>query len=419
MPTRPAVLLLPLLIVPLAADDWPAWRGPTGQGQSAEKDLPLTWDGKTGKNVLWKVPLLPDKARPDQNQSSPIAHGGRVWVAVSYWPDGVEPKGNAPEHHVRCHQADDGKLVWDATVPPGPWKLTDLRGGYTAPTPATDGTRVFVAFGSAVLAALDRDGKVAWRQELVPHDFDVAMAVSPVVVGELVLLVCDFTDAKKSRLLAFDRATGEKKWERSRAGHGFCHSTPTPATVAGKPLLLVAGAKALEGLDPATGETLWTADAAGDTVSPVLGGGVVYLDSGRGSKGVAIDPTGTGNVTKTHTRWTVASVPQGFSSPVVVGEHLYRLHSPGTLTCRKLSDGEVVYQERLTGAATASSPIATADGRIYCASAGKSFVVQSGPTFKLLATSDLDDASQASPAVADGRLFLKGSKWLWCVGAKE
>lgn len=412
-------LVLILVLSPLRAEDWPGWRGPTGQGQSREKGLPLTWDGKTGTNVLWKMPLLPEgTVRPDQNQSSPIVQGERVWVTLSYWPEGTEPKGNPPEHHALSFSTRDGKRLSDTRVPPGPWKLTDLRGGYTAPTPACDGSRVYVAFGSAVLAALDLEGKLLWRREIVPHAFDVAMAVSPVIVGETVILVCDFTDAKKSRLLAFDCKTGEPKWEQSRAGQGFCHSTPVLATVQGMPQLLIAGAGKLQGVDPASGQVRWSCDAVGDTVSPVLGQGVVYIDSGRGSAGYAIDPTGMGNVTATHTRWKINPVPQGFSSPVIVGEHLYRLHNPGTLTCRTLSEGKIVYQERLPGVSIASSPIATADGRIYCASSGKSFVVQAGPSFKLLATNDLDDPSQTSPAIAGGKLFLKGSRWLWCVGAK-
>src|SRR5207253_4194363 len=133
----------------------------------------------------------------------------------------------------------------------------------------------------------------------------------------------------------------------------------------GKPQLLVAASNALQGADPANGKVLWWCEAKGDTVSPVMGGGLVYCDSGRGGPGVAVDPTGTGNVTKTHLKWKLAQVPEGFSSPVIVGEYLYRLHSPEVLKCFRLASGEVVYEERLTGVSTASSPVVTADGRLY------------------------------------------------------
>src|SRR5207244_2315409 len=108
--------------------------------------------------ILWKALLLDsDKVRRDQNQSSPIVRGQRVFVTISFWPAGVSEK-EYPEHHVQCYRVADGKRLWDVVVAPGPWKLTDLRGGYTAPTPACDGQRLYVWFGSSVLAALDLDG---------------------------------------------------------------------------------------------------------------------------------------------------------------------------------------------------------------------------------------------------------------------
>jgi outer membrane protein assembly factor BamB len=401
------------------AADWPGWRGPTGMGHADEKDLPLSWGGRGGLNVRWKAPLpgQDGKAEQDKNQSSPIVRRGRVFVTASYWP-GKQDARQFPEHHVACYRAEDGKLLWDTRVPPGPWRLTDLRGGYTAPTPAADDERVYVVFGSAVIAALDHDGKLVWRKEIVPYKFDVALAASPVLFEDAVLLQCDQLD-KQSRMLALDRKTGALKWEQTRPTVGFSHSTPVLADVGGKRQLLVAASNAVQGVDPASGKVLWWCEGQGDTVSPVLGAGLVYLDSGRGGPGVAVDPTGSGDVTRTHRKWTVRQMPEGFSSPVVVGDYLYRLHSPGILKCIRLATGEVVYAERLAGVSTASSPVATPDGRIYLASAGKSYVVKAGPKFEMLATSDLGDGSQASPAVAGGRMFLKGRTRLYCIAEKK
>jgi outer membrane protein assembly factor BamB len=400
------------------AGDWPGWRGPTGMGVSPEKDLPLTWGGKDNENVLWKMSLpgQDGKARQDQNQSSPVVKNGRVFVTASYWPAGVEQK-EYPEHHVACYRADDGKLFWDVKVEPGPWKLSDLRGGYTAPTPAADGERVYVLFGSSVLAALDFDGKEVWRKEIKPFTFDVAVGCSPVLYGETVIVQCDQVE-KNSRLLAFDRKTGEVKWEKKRPEVGFAHSTPVLAEINGKTQLLVAASNAVQGVDPADGSVLWRCDATGDTVSPVYGGGLVYLDGGRGGPGAAVDPAGEGDVTKTHRKWKIDNVPEGFSSPVIVGDCLYRLHNPGILHCWKLATGEEVFARRLEGVSTASSPVTTADGRIYAASAGKSYVLQAGPKPDVLAVNDLGDGSPASPAVADGRLYLKGRQYLYCIGKK-
>src|SRR5262245_26126118 len=126
-----------------SAGDWPSWRGPTGQGVCDEKGLPLEWDAKSGKNVLWKAELPGNdgKARQDQNQSSPVVVKGKVFVTASVWPKGVDSK-EFPEHHVLCFDAKSGKPLWDVKVKPGKWsRASDLRGGYTVPTPAADDQR--------------------------------------------------------------------------------------------------------------------------------------------------------------------------------------------------------------------------------------------------------------------------------------
>jgi outer membrane protein assembly factor BamB len=414
-----AVLLL--VVSSLHAGDWPGWRGPTGQGVCQERDLPLSWDARTGKNVLWKAPLPghDGKQRQDQNQSSPIVKKGKVFVTASVWPAGASTK-EFPEHHVLCFDAVKGTPLWDVTVKPGPWsRASDLRGGYTVPTPAADDQRIYVAFGSSVLAALDHAGKELWRKEIVPYDFDVAMASSCVLYRDLVILQLDGIN-RSSRMVAFDTKSGEVKWTQKRPANGFSHSTPVLVKIKDRPMLLVAASNAVQGVDPENGKLIWWCQAAGDTVSPVLGKGLVYCDSGRGGgSGVAVDPTGTGDVTKSHRKWKIDRVPAGFSSPVVVGEQLYRLTDPGVLRSWKMSTGTEVYTHRLPGVATAPSPFTTPEGRIYLASAGKSFVVKAGEKPEVLATNDLGDYSPASAAVADGRIYLKGRKYLWCIGTKE
>ncbi len=418
--------LLLVLVANAHAEDWPGWRGPTGMGQSTEKNLPITWGGKDGKNVLWKAPLYPgtDKVRYDQNQSSPIVKGERVFVTLSYWPAGAVAEKEFPEHHVVCFRTSDGERLWDAKVPPGSWKLTDLRGGYTAPTPTADGERVYVLFGSSVAAALDREGKIVWRKELTPHSFDVAMGVSPILHGDTLLIALDLMN-KSSKLLALDAKTGEVKWEKKRPTADWAHSTPTLAEVKGKKQLLVAAATSLEGLDPATGDTLWSCTSGeakpsriGDTVSPVLAGGLVYVDSGRGGGGIAVDPTGNGDVTKTHLKWKSSKLTESIGSPIVVGEYLFRFQSPDVLHCWQAADGKSVFTERMPGGSAVPSAIATADGRVYFASGGRSYVLKAGPKADILGINELGDPSHASPAVAEGRLYIRGGRNLFCIGNK-
>jgi outer membrane protein assembly factor BamB len=414
----------PLTLASFAGENWPGWRGPTGMGQSDENNLPLTWGGKDLENVLWKVPLFSsEKVKRDQNQSSPIVWGERVIVTTSYWPEGVSQK-EYPEHHVSSFSAKTGAKQWDIVIEPGPWKLTDLRGGYTCSTPACDAERIYVLFGSSVLAAVDHTGKLLWRKEIAPFTFDVAIGTSPVLYENTVLVTCDLA-AKASKLLAFDRKTGDLVWQQQRKVD-WTHSTPVLADFGGKKQLLMASAFGPQGLDPATGQVLWefkTKERVGDTLSPVVKGNLVYVDSGRGGgPGIAVDATGSGDVSATNLRWRITGVPEGFSSPLVIGDFLYRLLRPGVLSCRQWSDGKEVYKERLQGLdpdiSPAISPFATPDGRIYCVSAGKSQVIQAGAKFESLAQNDLGDASRASPAVADGRIPLKGSRFLFCVGKK-
>ncbi len=389
----------------VCAADWPQWRGPTGLGFTSEKNLPVKWGGSNGENILWKSPL----PKGDNPYSSPIVWRDHVFVTTVL--------NNPLEHHVICFQKSDGKQLWDTLVPPGPWHLGDLRCGYGAPTPATDGQRVYVLFGSAVIAALDFKGQIVWRKELQKHNFDVGIGVSPILYQDTVILDCDQTQGTSS-LIAFGKKTGEVKWEVPRPDAGFAHSTPAIVTISSKPQMLVAASGAVQGVDPSNGKVLWWCQAQGDVCTPAFGGGLVFCDSGRGGLGVAVDPTGTGDVTTTHLKWKIPVIPEGFSSPTIVGDLLFRSHNPEILKCIKLATGDIVYSERLPGLATAASPIATAGGVLYFATAGTSYVVKAGAKLEILAKNDLGDENYASAAVSDGMIFLKGRQNLYCIGEK-
>ncbi|MEX2187664.1 MAG: PQQ-binding-like beta-propeller repeat protein [Pirellulales bacterium] len=401
------------------AENWPSFRGPTGMGISGERALPTTWDGKSGKNIVWRAALRPtvDDGKADLNQSSPIVLGDRVIVATAYWPkDGSQKE--TPEQHVTCYATSDGSELWDAVVPPGPWQLTDLRGGYGAPTPATDGERIYVAFGSATLAALDMNGKPLWRRDVENHaSIDVAMASSPVVFEGRVILLSDKNN-KHSTLTAYDGKTGEVAWSQARPDVAFNHSTPTLATIEGKQRMFVAASNALQAIDPTNGEVVWSCATPGDVMSPIFHDGLVYSDSGRGGPGVCVAAGGSGDVTATHVRWRIGNVPEALASPMVAGGMLFRTHNPGVLKCVDWGSGKQVFSARLGGVSMQASPVVTADGLVYFASGGRSVVVRPGESLDIVATNELDDASAASPAVSQGRLFIKGGRYLYCIGTK-
>ncbi|MBI2808566.1 MAG: PQQ-like beta-propeller repeat protein [Planctomycetes bacterium] len=422
---RRSVLQLFLVAICLAAvmpraegEDWPQFRGPTGAGLSSANDLPLHWGGPKNENVVWTADLLGDGI------ASPIVWKNRLFVLnTSRKADDKKIGRQYPEQYVACYDTAQGKLLWNTIVGPGPWKRghnNRAGGGFANCTPATDGQRVYALFGTSVLAALDFDGKVVWRKELIPHRYDMEMATSPILFKNTVIVYCGMQGG--SRLVAFDCRTGDIAWDNNLKDTGYGHNTPLIIQVKGAPQMVLMGAglgpakNAIQSFDPRTGERLWWSAGRGETASPVFAKGFVFCDSGRGGGARLVDPTGTGNVSNTHVKWE-ANVPHALSSPLVVGSHIYRLHDNNTLTCWDIETGKKVYQERVNGLSSSwASPVADSAGRILLANAGTSVVVEAGASFKVLATNKLGDSNHASPAISGGRLYLLGSKRLYAIG---
>ena len=406
-------------------ENWPQFRGPTGLGYTKDAKLPVKWGGKEGKNVLWKSPIV------GKGHASPIVWGERVFVCTARWDGSVKDRKKViPEQHVLCYRTSDGKLLWDRKVPPGKWLRDDFRsgpgGGYAAPTPTTDGKLLYCAFGSSVVAALDFEGKIVWRKEIVPHTFDVTLGSSPILYRDTLILLCAMAKKKDSRIVAFNKADGTVNWERKIAPTAFAHSTPVIIRVGQKDQMIVVASgggdssQGIQSFDPADGKRLWWCKGQGDASSAAFGSGIVYADSGRGGPGTAVAVDGRNNVTKTHVKWTGPRIPEAIGSPIIVGKYVYRLTRNKRVRCWGLADGKEVYSEKLEGISTTwASPIADPDGRIYFASAGKSYVIQSGPKFKVLGVNDLGDGNHPTPAIAGGQIFLVGMKNVYCIGKKS
>jgi outer membrane protein assembly factor BamB len=396
------------------AGNWPGWRGPTGVGHSDEKDLPLTWDGEKNDNVLWSVQL------DGRGYSSPIVWGQRVFVTGALVDRVTEDQPQVPANYVACYEAATGKRLWSTTVPPGAWPKEKPE-NYAVPTPATDGERVYAWFGSshhAVMVAADFDGNVVWSKEF-PGTYGVnpAMASSPVLSGDAVIQLCD-EGRGKGFLVALDKRTGAVKWRRERTGEPYHNSTPALIEVKGKPQLVVNAATALQGLDPSDGRLIWKCAAPiGVGASPAYGAGLVYAEGG-GGPGLCVDPSGEGDVSKTHVRWRIKA-PGAYASPIIVGDYVYRVHKPDLLECWSLKTGATLFSERLRWVSYYASPFATADGRVYFASGRKTYVIQAGPKLQVLAKNDAEVGDDGpSPAVSGGRIFLKSTSRLMCVGKK-
>jgi outer membrane protein assembly factor BamB len=419
-------LILLLVASVVQAGNWPGWRGPTGMGYTAEKDLPLNWDGKTKENLLWKVPL------GGIGNSSPVVWGDRVFVTVSKKQTNAEQDAKIiPEHWVACFQAADGKELWRTAVPPG--RFPRGYGIYAVPTPVTDGKLIYCWFSSGALVALDFDGKIVWRKEVaadpLPKHID-GMINSPVLFEDTVIWIINVDQHGGNGVVqALDKKTGDVKWEKKLAKAGSANASPLILPINGKPQLIVASANILEGLNPADGSRIWSFSRPMGDLCPVYASGLLVTDRPNGPA-LAIDPAGEGDVTKTHAKWKVDKTPgsYAYASPVICGDYVYRTQKPGILYCWKLSTGEELYAERLEGITNLASPIATADGRVYFVTSARSYVIKAGPKLEVLAKNDLGGYggnNGPSPAVADGRIYVRDAEpagpagaFLYCIGKK-
>ncbi|MCY3022163.1 MAG: PQQ-binding-like beta-propeller repeat protein [Planctomycetota bacterium] len=402
------------LLASVHAGDWPGWRGPTGMGLSDEKDLPLTWDKKTGENVVWRVALA-----GTTGHSSPIVCGDRVIITTAVKQTNEQEKAKeVPEHHMACYQVADGKLLWKTPVPPG--KEPAGYAIYAVPTPVTDGKMIYAWYGSGAIAAVDLDGKLVWRKERPgPYDLNPGICTSPILYQDTVILLCD-QGRGKGWLQGLDKATGEVKWEQKRAKMGCNNTTPLLIQVNGKPQMVILGSEILQGLDPANGEPIWWCKSLGFGESPVFGSGLVYVDKAGNELAMAVDPAGQGDVAQTHVKWRIPKSAGDYSSAVIAGDCIYKVRKEGSIACLKLAAGEEVFSGELPGVSKLASPFATADGRIYFVSTGKSYVIKAGPALEILGKGDLGGSGNgSSPAVAQGRIFVRDFEYFYCLGKKQ
>ena len=395
--------------------DWPQFRGTGGLGVSSDTKVPVTWS--VNRNVLWKTEL------PGAGASSPIIVGNRVFVTC-YSGYGVPDQAGGDiknlKRHALCLDARTGKILWQKEVPASLPESPRVREhGYAASTPASDGNNVYVFFGKSGLWAFSCDGKHLWTASVGDQHHGWGSAASPIVYNDLVIVnAC----VESESLVALDKKTGLEKW-RVR---GIKESWNTPLLVKNKnnkAEIIVAIIGKILAFDPENGKGLWSCDT-GITwymaPSAVFHEGVVYALGGRsGVAAVAVRIGGKGDVTRTHRLWT-SNKGSNVSSPIVYGEHLYWVNdSLGVAYCAEAKSGKIVYEERLAGAGQVYASPVLADGKLYyVARSGRTFVLKVGPKFEQIAVNDLSDRStfDASPAVAQGRLYLRSNRFLYCVG---
>jgi len=403
------------------AADWPQFRGPGGLGLSDARGLPVTWSGE--QNIAWKTEL------PGPGSSSPIVVGDRVFVTC-YSGYGIPGQDGGEverlKRHLVCLNLGDGKILWDKAVaaktPEEPYQSWMTRHGYASSTPASDGDRVYTFFGKSGVFAFDHAGRQLWQADVGSSTYGYGSATSPVLYGELLIVnAC----AESNSLVALDKETGREVWRFQKMEESY--NTPLLVELpGGRTELVVETYNQWLGLDPATGEKLWScATGYRDYVCPslVAHDGTVYGLGGRSGKGMAARAGGRGDVSQSHLVWKGTKGSPNVPSPVYHGGHLYYSNEDGIAHCVDAKTGSIVYQQRLNDRSGQiwASPV-VADGKLYYVSkAGRTFVLAAEPTFEQLATNDLGDGSifNASPAATDGRLLLRSDRFLYCIGTRH
>jgi outer membrane protein assembly factor BamB len=396
----------------LHAADWPAWRGPKGDGHSEEKSLPLTWSAT--ENVKWKVPL------DGEGNSSPIVVGGKVFI--THAPKGSNVRG------LRCYDRNNGELLWKHEIQYDAKDPTHDTNPQCAASPVSDGQRVIAWYGSAGLMCYDLDGKVLWQKDLGKVEHIWGYGSSPAIHENLVIL--NFGPGLNAFVAAFDKQTGDEVWRKtfpeqtSKEVGEFrgSWSTPLVANVGGKTLLLLSLPDKLYACDPKTGLEIWSCGGLANNLvytTPLVAGDIVIAMCGYGGPAIAVRAGGKGDVTETHKLWTHPRNSQRVGSGVVVDGHVFILNENGNFWCLDPQTGERKWEEPRTGGKSWSS-MTHAAGRLYVSNeAGTTFVLEpSTSEFRLLAENKLDELIRATPAFSDGQIFIRTYKNLYCIEAK-
>jgi len=381
----------------VAAADVPQFRGGGGSGVADEKGLPTQWSDQ--ENMRWKAEL------PGRGLSNPVIAGGRVYVTSA---SGFEQK----RLHVLCFDVKTGKQLWERQFWATGTTLCHPKTNMAAPTPVTDGERVYALFATADLVCLDKDGNLAWYRSLVgDHPTignNVGMAASPTLWKDV--LIVPMENIGESFAAGIDAKTGANRWRIERP-RGINWTTPVVLDRQGKTEVILATPGRFTAHDPTTGKETWRWEGeCGSAPSPVAGDGVLFVPGGK----VTALKLGT-HGTPPEIAWQNNKLGTSYTSPTFYEGLIYTVKSPGVVTCAEASTGKVLWTERVEGNYWAS-PLAV-DGKIYVASEeGVVTVLQAGREAKTLASNSLPGAILASPVASGGSLFLRSDKHLYCIG---
>ncbi|HZK94700.1 MAG TPA: PQQ-binding-like beta-propeller repeat protein [Prolixibacteraceae bacterium] len=376
----------------------PGFRGPFGNGVFFQKGTPVEWDAATGKNVIWKTPV------PKKGYNSPVIWGNKVFLSGA----------DNQSREVYCFDRNSGKVLWKQLVdkiqgsPATAPKVTEDT-GFAAPSLTTDGNRVYAMFADGDIICFDMDGNRVWARNLGLPDNHYGHASSLIMYKDKVYIQYDTNKSRK--LIALNASTGETTWETVRKGK-ISWASPILAEINGKFQVVLSTDPMVAGYDPETGKELWSVDCMSGEVgpSPASGGGMVFAVN-EYAKLVCIDPSKNAKV------WENDEFLAEVASPVTANGLLFVATTYGVLACYDAKSGEK-YWSKEEGAGYYSSPV-IADNKVYTFdTTGKMRVFDLGKEAKIIGEGNAAEKMTTTPAFANGRMFVRTPKFLYCVGTK-
>ena len=381
---------------------WPSFRGPIGSGVAPNATVPVAWDAKAGTNILWKTEV------PLPGLSSPVVWGNAVFVTGA----------DETQSCVFRFDADTGALVWSATIklpggarPPKPevGEETSLA----APTPVTDGRRVYALFPTGEIAAFDFSGKQVWARNIGPLENQYGYAASLAIYQDRLLVQIDRGQPEdgQSRMLALNTQTGKQLWEVKRDVAGSW-SSPVVVDVNGQPQLITCASPFVIAYNPVDGKELWRNKCLESDVAPsaVMAGNMLVAVAPNTAI-LGLHPGAT------ETAWKIEGGAPDATSPVSDGQRLYVVESSGMLTSYDIQTGKAVWSHDLEDMFYASPAIA-GNALILVSRKGNSWVLETGDSYKELGKGDIGEECCASPVPVGKRLFVRGKNHLFCIEAK-